>query len=382
MKRDRFVHSLRKIALMAGAICLTSYSLPSMAAITAGSCAAGTMSAGPYVVQSLPTTLTNGTVLASRVLTTSFKYNKTGNTADTLITGSWYQQGNYNSTYNTVPVSSTSSAANLLPGVGFRMSNIGSSPGGFTNTTLFNKLNVRTVSTAGNNLTATDYWLQELVVTNAAIYTGGQITSLGSAGVAIAFGNQKAWDDQNLSAGVGRCINYQAFIGASALTPEGGGAAVIPPLPVPKNPTCDLGGTNIAVPLPDVDSSTLKNNGDMSGSKSFSIPLGNCGKDAKPYITFTDSNNKANRSTTLGLSAASTAAGVGIVIEKSGGNLVQFGAQNTSVSGSNVGQFLVGTSSADGSSIPLNLTAKYIRTNAELKAGEVKADAIFTIAYP
>jgi type 1 fimbria pilin len=378
MKMDIFWHitsKLRKIGTALGVILAGLSSLPAMAAITAGSCTVGTFSGSAYEMNTLPTTLTDGTVIASRVLITTFKYSKTGSSADTLLTGAWYTSGTINNTHHTIAVSGS------VQGIGFRMSNLGY-PGGYANGETFNQLNVRNATTAGTNQTMTDYWLQELVVTNASIYKGGTITGLGGTALSIVFGNQKVWTDKNTSVGSSRCVGLQILWGLDILSPEGGGSGVIPELPEPKTPTCDLGGTNIAVTLPDVDSSSLQNHGDISGSKSFSIPLGNCGKNAKPYITFTDSNDRANRSTTLGLAAASTAAGVGIVIEKSDGGLVQFGAQNTGVSSSNVGQYLIGTSTVDGSTLPLTLTAKYIRTNALLKAGEVKADAIFTIAYP
>ncbi|ETO49741.1 hypothetical protein L327_0122360 [Yersinia pestis S3] len=136
------------------------------------------------------------------------------------------------------------------------------------------------------------------------------------------------------------------------------------------------------VALDPIDTSSLQTQGDRAGGQAFSIPLGSCAKDAKPYITFTDSSNKANRTNILSLSPSSTATGVGLVLEKSDGNLVTFGAENASVSASNVGQFLIGTSTAAGGSMPLNLTARYIRAEGVLKSGNVKADAIFTVAYP
>jgi type 1 fimbria pilin len=369
----RFTRNLRQISLVAGILCAGLYSLPGLAAISR--CAIGTISGGPYTIADMPTTLTNGFVVASRVMTTSYTYRKTGSSAEDLLTGAWYTTGRPSTTYHTLPVTGT------VQGLGFRMSNLGS-PGGYASGSSFNILNMRSATAAGTSLSAQDLWLQELVITDANLYKGGTITGVANADLTLVFGNQRVWDDKNVTSTTSRCSALYMIMGLNILAPEGGGSSIIPELPEPKNPTCDLGGVNIAVNLPDVDRSTLQNSGDISGGKPFSIPLGNCGKDAKPYITFTDSNNKANRSTTLGLATGSTAAGVGIVLEKSGGELVQFGAQNTSVSSSNVGQFLIGTSAADGSAIPLNMTAKYIRTKEDLKAGEVKADAIFTIAYP
>ncbi|WP_431224308.1 fimbrial protein [Serratia sp. L9] len=380
MNRDSVMHFtrfMRQIGLLMGLACTGLYSSPGMAIITAGSCAAAAMDTSPYIFTPLPVTLTNGFVLASRTVTSNYTYKKTGTTSDVLYTGASYATGTMNTTYNTLPVNGPKG---VVQGVGFRMTSQGDPGGIVVIGSPFGILNSRTTTIAGSDLRESDEWLQELVVTNASIYQGGQIIGLNGVALQIIFGNQATWTAQNAQPGGTRCTALQLVSSSNILTPGGGGG--LPELPIPKTPTCDLGGVNIEVDLQNVESSALKNSGDISGGKEFSISLGNCGKNAKPYITFTDGNNKANRTTTLGLAASSTATGVGVVIEKSGGGLVQFGAQNTSVSASNAGQFLVGTSAADGSSIPLKMTARYIRTEGDIKPGEVKSDAIFTIAYP
>lgn len=372
---QRATAGYRRLWAMVCTLLLTiAYIGQSQAAIVTASCKAGTITAGPYIISAMPTQLTDGFVIAKRVMTTTFTYNKTGTAADQLLVGGWYTQGTMNSTHRTIPVLGAS-------GIGFRMTNMGNSPGGSVSITPFNILNTRTVQTAGNNLIATETWLQEFVVTNAQIYNGGKITGIAGAILNIIFGNTNTWNDKNLLPGGSRCTAFHALMNQDIIAPEGGGN-ILPELPPPANPTCDLGAVNIEVKLPQAESSALRNENDISGGKSFSIPLGNCGKDAKPYITFTDSTNKSNRTNILALSPSSTAAGVGIILEKSDGTPVQFGAQNTTVNSSNVGQFLVGTSTVEGGSVPLNLTAKYIRTKGELKKGDVKADAIFTVAYP
>ncbi|VXC61065.1 conserved hypothetical protein [Enterobacterales bacterium 8AC] len=345
------------------------YSPFSMAIITPGSCKVASVTASPYTFEPLPAKLTNGTILASRIVTYNFTYSKTGSTSDILLTDAWYPSGVDGQT--TQP---------MFPdqGVGVRLFVL-ASPGGYVNTDSFRGLSTQSVGNPGNNLTHQVFFQQFLVVKDVNLYKGGALNGF-PKDLSIVFGNQKTWDDKTVLAGSTRCVAYTTLFGRDVLT--FGITGELPKLPVPKTPTCDLGGTNITVPLPGVESSAFKKSGDLSGSKLFSIPLGNCGKDAKPYITFTDSNNKANRSNILGLSPGSTAAGVGIVLEKSDGQRVQFGAQNTSVSGSNVGQFMIGTSAVEGGSLLLDITAKYIRTDEELKAGEVKAEAIFTLAYP
>ncbi|WP_174847846.1 fimbrial protein [Yersinia artesiana] len=376
MKRlNRATAAYRRLCAMVCTLLLTiTYIGQSQAVIVTASCKPGPITAGPYIISAMPTNLTDGFVIAKRVMTTSFTYNKTGTAADQLIVGGWYTQGTMNSTHKTTPVLGAS-------GIGFRMTNMGSIGDASVNTTAFNTLNSRTVQTAGSNLIATETWLQEFVVTNAKTYNGGKITGISGAMLNIIFGNINTWNDKNLLPGGSRCTAFHVLMNQDIIAPEGGGN-ILPELPPPANPTCDLGGVNIEVGLPEAESSTLLKEGDISGGKSFSIPLGNCGKDAKPYITFTDSNNKSNRTNILSLSPSSTAKGVGIVLEKSDSSLVQLGAQNTTVSSSNVGQFLVGTSISEGGSVPLNLTAKYIRTKGELGTGGVKADAIFTVAYP
>ncbi|WP_051916829.1 MULTISPECIES: fimbrial protein [unclassified Serratia (in: enterobacteria)] len=345
------------------------YSPFSMAIIAPGSCNVASVTSSPYTLEPLPAKLTNGTILAWRIITYNFTYSKTGSTSDILLADAWYTSGVTGET--TQP---------MFPdeGVGVSLLVL-ATPGGYANTDAFRGLSTQSVGNPGNNLTYQVFLQQFLVVNDVNRYKGGALSGY-PKGLTIAFGNQKTWDDKTVLAGGTRCVASTALFGKEVLT--FGTTGELPTLPVPKTPTCDLGGTNITVPLQGVESSAFKKSGDLSGSKLFSIPLGNCGKDAKPYITFTDSNNKANRSNILGLSPGSTATGVGIVLEKSDGQRVQFGAQNTSVSGSNVGQFMIGTSAVEGGSLLLDITAKYIRTDEELKAGEVKAEAIFTLAYP
>ncbi|HHL2560637.1 TPA: fimbrial protein [Yersinia enterocolitica] len=372
---QRATAGYRRLWAVACTLLLTiTYIGQSQAVIITGSCATRAITGGPYIISAMPTHLTDGFVVAKRVITTTFTYSKTGTAADQIIIGGWYSSGTMNSTHNTFPAQGAS-------GVGFRMTNMGNSPGGSIGTTAFNILNTRTIQTAGIDLVATETWLQELVVTDARIYNGGTITAVSGPILNLVLGNTNTWNDRNLQPASGRCTAMYSMLGRYILLPDGSGN-ILPELPPPANSTCDLGAVNIEVKLPQAESSTLRNENDISGGKSFSIPLGNCGKDAKPYITFTDSTNKSNRTNTLALSPSSTAAGVGIILEKSDGTPVQFGAQNTTVSSSNVGQFLVGTSTVEGGSVPLNLTAKYIRTKEELKTGDVKADAIFTVAYP
>lgn len=125
-------------------------------------------------------------------------------------------------------------------------------------------------------------------------------------GFALVSGNAQVWTTKSVATGGSRCGDLLSFnIGATDIV-----------LPPPTVATCDLGATDIVVALDPVDTSSLQTQGDRVGGQAFSIPLGSCAKDAKPYITFTDSSNKANRTNILSLSPSSTATGVGLVLEK------------------------------------------------------------------
>ncbi|CND38191.1 fimbrial protein [Yersinia pseudotuberculosis] len=352
-----------KAGLLLLLILLCTTSKPSFAALIANSCSVAILGAGgetPFVIKALPVTLTNGFVLGTMNFSVATKYTKTALTSDYLHVGGWSLavQG------SALPVATT------VPGVKMSVDIDGAVFGGYAwgNTT------VPLVLTApGTQVTRNSRVTAQLIVTDASIYQGGTINWFGvQRDFAVVSGNDQVWIAKNVTAGGSRCGGLVTFnIGSTNIV-----------LPPPTVATCNLGATDIVVALDPVDTSSLQTQGDRVGGQAFSIPLGSCAKDAKPYITFTDSSNKANRTNILSLSPSSTATGVGLVLEKSDGNLVTFGAENASVSASNVGQFLIGTSTAAGGSMPLNLTARYIRSEGVLKSGNVKADAIFTVAYP
>lgn len=346
-----------------------TYSGTSQAAFVAGSCVVNLVYGSPFKLKSMPMQLTDGFVLANRSLLITFGYRKNSTVAEALKIIGGYTQAVNNETYSTLTVEG-------VDGVGLR-TRLYDQPNSYLIDGADRVLHEVLVPASNTNVTQDVFWLQELVVTNAKLYNGGQITDLvDSLGISLGIGDSVGVSSTNGSG----CRAVVSTVRQDLLTLGGGTLPII--LPQITTPTCDMGARDIVVALDPVDSSSLQTVGNRTGGRAFSIPLGNCGKDAKPYITFTDSSNKANRTSTLSLSPSSTATGVGIAIEKNDGTLVTFGAENASVSASNVGQFLIGTSSVAGTAVPLNLTAQYVRTTEALKSGNVKADAVFTVAYP
>ncbi len=359
LRSERYKAGLLLLLLL---LCTTSK--PSFAALQVNSCSLAVSGAGgetPFVIKALPVTLTNGFVLGSMNFSVVTTFTKTGTTADYLYLGGWSMLAGG----AVMPVSTG------VPGVKMSVNVSDALFGGYEwgNTEKV----TQSLFVPGTKITIANRVTVQLIVTDASIYQGGVIHWFNVArSFALVSGNAQVWTTRSVATGSSRCGDLLTFnIGATDIV-----------LPPPTVATCDLGATDIVVALDPVDTSSLQTQGDRVGGQAFSIPLGSCAKDAKPYITFTDSSNKANRTNILSLSPSSTATGVGLVLEKSDGNLVTFGAENASVSASNAGQFLIGTSTAAGGSMPLNLTARYIRAEGVLKSGNVKADAIFTVAYP
>lgn len=350
------------------------YSSQSSAVIVAGSCSMSNMTGTGYIISPPPAQMYNGFVAAKQFVVVDFTYRKTGTNNDTLLNGAWYSSAMGLGPFSTVAVQS--STGKNIPGLGFRLTN--AATGSPADQTAFNTLNTRTVNQAGT-FTILETFAIEFVVTDANLYVGGSPISFSGGMVSIVFGNLDTWIQKNATQAGTRCVAAEFVLDIDFLTL---GGVPLPELPPPTLPTCTLGAKEILVPLDPVDASQLKATGKTAGTTGFTIPLGTCGKDAKPYITLTDSANLGNRTSDLTLAPSSTAKGVRIRLTKGDGSGLQLGAQNTSVSSNNVGQFLVGTSPADNTPMSIKLNAAYVRTDGDIEAGSVKADAIFTVAYP
>jgi type 1 fimbria pilin len=140
--------------------------------------------------------------------------------------------------------------------------------------------------------------------------------------------------------------------------------------------TCSVGQTDLAVLLPTADTRAFSAGvGTVAAPQPFSLSFA-CTTGAKVSMTLTDNVNPANRSSTLQLTAESTAKGIGIQVLNSAGTPVSFGPD--SATPGNTNQWLIGDSPNGPLQVPL--TARYISTGA-VSAGTVKALATFTMSY-
>ncbi|HGM5493182.1 TPA: fimbrial protein [Serratia fonticola] len=359
---------------MAGLLLCLGYSNPSTAALTPGSCYISTPVGSGYEIQPTPAQMTNGFVIAKQKVSMVLSYTKTGTNLDINYFAGWYGGGTMGA-YSTKAVSASS--GKVIPGLGFRVSY--PPTGVIAKTTPYSPF-AQLYATTSGAATLTQELLLEFVVTDANLYKGGSPAFISDGQLFnIIFANKDGWDAQNVTAGGTRCVGINVLLPSQVINL---GGITVPELPPPTLPTCSLGATAITVPLDPLDASQLPAVGSSAGATSFTIPLGSCGKDAKPYITLTDSANISNRTSDLTLASSSSAKGVAIRLSKGDGSAMQLGAQNTTVNSTNVGQFLVGTSPADNTPMSVQLSASYVRTGNNIEPGSVKADGIFTIAYP
>lgn len=142
--------------------------------------------------------------------------------------------------------------------------------------------------------------------------------------------------------------------------------------------TCSVTTSSIAVPLGSVPLSTFTGVGSNSATVPFSIGVNCSGVSSKVYMTLTDSQNAGNTSSTLGLTSASTAAGVGIQILYNSAP-VSFGP-DASVAG-NPNQFSVFTSTGSSSVNTISLGGRYVQSTATVTPGTANGVATFTMSY-
>ncbi|MBC2666809.1 fimbrial protein [Novosphingobium flavum] len=139
--------------------------------------------------------------------------------------------------------------------------------------------------------------------------------------------------------------------------------------------SCTVTTPSLSVALPRVSASTLASAGTTAGATRLRVGLNCASTGANVYVTFTDANNAANRTTSLSLGASSTASNVAIQLLRDDGNLVAYGPDSAATGNTN--QLLVGPS-ASVTGIPL--TARYVATGAATP-GSVSAAATFTMSY-
>lgn len=147
----------------------------------------------------------------------------------------------------------------------------------------------------------------------------------------------------------------------------------------PKVPTCKPNDLLVPVNLDNISVSDLADAG-KGPWKDFSLNLTCSGGDidttTRMFIAFSDTQNPANRSTTLSLTEDSVAKNVGIEIQRENGQLVRFGP----VSGEEE-QWMVGEFGNE--SVNIKLKARYIGASLvqEPTPGSANAYATFIISY-
>lgn len=147
--------------------------------------------------------------------------------------------------------------------------------------------------------------------------------------------------------------------------------------------TCAVTTSSITIPLTTQAGISVKTfTGIGSGSTWTSgVPLVlDCtGNTSDVYMTVTDATNSGNTSSTLSLTSASTATGLGIELSIFGKPKMSFGPDSASIGNTN--QFLVANAVDASGSLTINFSARYIQTAAKVKSGTANGAATFTMAY-
>ncbi|WP_157137842.1 fimbrial protein [Herbaspirillum lusitanum] len=147
--------------------------------------------------------------------------------------------------------------------------------------------------------------------------------------------------------------------------------------------TCQVDTPNVVVPMGSVASSSFTGTGSVSPARNFTISVNCSGVASQVFMTLTDQQTQANRTSTLGLTAASSARGVGIQILRRQGNTdtpISFGADSSTAGNTN--QFLAFSSTGEqigATTIPFS--ARYIKTAATIIPGTANGVATFTMSY-
>jgi type 1 fimbria pilin len=168
----------------------------------------------------------------------------------------------------------------------------------------------------------------------------------------------------------GACLNDPA---TPSTTPH---SLAITPGTAITGATCSVTTTLVEVTMPPISADGFASVGSTKGPTPLNLGV-SCSQAAiNVNVTLTDASNISNRSTTLGLTPGSSAAGVGLQI-LNGGIPVAYGP-DSAVAG-NQNQWFVGKSTVGVMNIPL--TARYIRTAGALALGTVNSAATFTMSY-
>ncbi|HBO2186300.1 TPA: fimbrial protein [Pseudomonas aeruginosa] len=152
----------------------------------------------------------------------------------------------------------------------------------------------------------------------------------------------------------------------------------------PRVPTCKVDTPKILVSMRQKLASAMSfpGVGGIGPEENFEIRLscsgGDAGTSTRPFVTLSDASTPGNRSTTLSLSAESSARGVGIQILKDN---VPLGYGPDSNEPGTINQWSAGTVKQGQVSHVIPLQARYIQTAERITSGSVKASATFTLSY-
>jgi type 1 fimbria pilin len=149
------------------------------------------------------------------------------------------------------------------------------------------------------------------------------------------------------------------------------------------SPTCSVNASSTqTVNLGNYPANAFTGIGSTTAPKSFNINFdcsgGTQNESTNIYLTMTDVTDPGNRSDILNLDSTSTAKGVGVRIERSGGTAVTFGADSNTIG--NPGQWQAGSVNTGTGTFTIPLQARLIQTGA-VQQGSVSAKTTFTAAY-
>jgi type 1 fimbria pilin len=139
--------------------------------------------------------------------------------------------------------------------------------------------------------------------------------------------------------------------------------------------TCSVTSKDIMFALPPMRSGDFPAVGSTAGSITKNLQL-NCSSGPDVHMVISDQTTPSNRSSTLTLTPDSAAKGFGIEVLHNS-SPIRFGPDSAMAGAEN--QFSVGNNLSGAISIPL--TARYVRTSANITAGSVKGLATFTMSY-
>ncbi|WP_196062568.1 MULTISPECIES: fimbrial protein [unclassified Serratia (in: enterobacteria)] len=144
--------------------------------------------------------------------------------------------------------------------------------------------------------------------------------------------------------------------------------------------TCQMtSATTQNVPLPRVTKNQFSGPGSLS-AVGYNFTLSTlCDSGVKLYATMTDANDPSNTGNTLSLGTGSTASGVGVQILRNN-QAIAFGPD--SAASGNTNQWFIGTAGSGGKeTINIPLEAKYVQTESNMVAGNIRSRATVTFSY-